>query len=135
MISKKVREIIEEAGYGMVSTCADGQPRCRPMAFWVTEDFRLWSSTYRVSGKVKEFEENLRVEVCFVGKGKVHLRVEGTVDITGGVEKKAKLHRVNPVVRNHFSGGDDPKFVHVEIVPTRVRWKAPGFSEYTVEEL
>jgi hypothetical protein len=42
---------------------------------------------------------------------------------------------MNPGVRRHFSGGEDPKFVHVEITPTRLRWMPPGFHEYTVEEL
>lgn len=132
---EKARQIIEEAGYGMVATCAAGRPRCRPMSFKVTDDFRLWSSTYRSSGKVREFLANPAVEVCFVGKGKVHLRVDGVVDITGGPEKKEELLKMNPKIRRHFSGSDDEKFVHVEIVPTRVRWMPPGFGEYTVEEI
>ncbi|MDP8248561.1 MAG: pyridoxamine 5'-phosphate oxidase family protein [Candidatus Tritonobacter lacicola] len=132
---EKARAIIREAGYGVVSTCVNGQPRCRPMAFRLTDDFRLWSSTYLSSGKVREFLANPKVEVCFVGKDKVHLRVEGIVDITGGPEKKEKLLEMNPKVRRHFSGGYDEKFVHVEIVPTFVRWTPPGFGEYTVEEI
>jgi len=131
---ENARSIIEEAGYGVVCTCVDGQPRCRPMTFRLTDDFKLWSSTYRSSGKVKEFEKNPRVEVCFVGKGNVHLRVEGIVDLSGGAEKKEKLLEMNSKVRSHFSGGDDKKFVHVEIRPTRLRWMPPGFGEYTVEE-
>jgi len=132
---EKARSIIEEAGYGLVATCVNGQPRCRPMSFRLTDDFRLWSSTYLSSGKVREFMANPKVEVCFVGTGKVHLRVEGIVDITGGPEKKEKLLDMNPGVRRHFSGGDDRKFVHVEIVPTLVRWMPPGFGEYTVAEI
>jgi len=131
---EKARQIIEEAGYGVVATCADGRPRCRPMAFVVTDGFRLWSSTYRSSGKVREFMDNPRVEVCFVGKDKFHLRVDGIVDLSGGAEKKEKLLTMNPKIRRHFSGKDDDKFVHVEIVPTRLRWMPPGFGEYTVEE-
>lgn len=132
---EEARKIIGEAGYGIVCTCVNGRPRCRPMSFRLTDDFRLWSSTYRSSGKVREFLANPKVEVCFVGEGKVHLRVEGVVDITGGPEKKEKLLEMNPKVGRHFSGGDDEKFVHVEIVPTLVRWKPPGFGEYTVEEI
>ena len=105
------------------------------MSFRVTDDFKLWSSTYRSSGKVKEFEANPTVEVCFVGRHRVHLRVEGTVNLSGGPAEKEKLLEMNPGVRRHFSGGEDPKFVHVEIIPTRIQWMGPGFGEYTVEEI
>ena len=135
MTLEKAGSIIKEAGYGVVCTCVNGRPRCRPMSFRLTDDFKLWSSTYRSSGKVKEFEANPEVEVCFVGKDRVHLRVEGTVRLSGGPEEKEQLLQMNPGVRRHFSGGEDPKFVHVEIIPTRLRWMPPGFHEYTVEEL
>ncbi len=104
-------------------------------SFRVTDDFKLWSSTYRSSGKVREFEAIPRVEVCFVGKKKVHLRVEGNVDLSGGTEEKERLLKMNPGVRRHFPGGEVPNFVHVEIIPTRPRWMPPGFHEYTVEEI
>ncbi len=133
MSLEKARAIIEQAPYGMLATCDGDQPRCRPMTFIVTDDFKLWSSTYLSSGKVKEFKINPRAEVCFVGQDKVHLRVEGKVDISGGPDKKEELLRLNPKVGRHFSGGDDEKFVHIEITPTLVRWTPPGFGEYTVE--
>ncbi len=98
MTLEKAKSIIEEAGYGVVCSCVDGQPRCRPMSFRLTEDFKLWSSTYRSSGKVREFEANPKVEVCFVGKERVHLRVEGTVSLTGGPEEKERLLKMNPGV-------------------------------------
>lgn len=134
-LKEEARAIIESTGIGMVATCDGGVPRCRPMTFRVSEDFRLWSSTYRSSGKVREFERNPRVEICFTGPEKVHLRVEGTVDLSGGAEKKERLLEMNPGVRGHFHGGDDPKFVHVEVKPSRMRWMPPGFHEYTVLEL
>lgn len=126
----RIREIILDSPYGMVATSVDGQPRLRPMAFILREDGTLWSSTYDVSGKVAEFRSNPRVAVAFVNSRKVHVRIEGTVHIDGGPEKKSLLLELNPKVGRHFSGGDDPKFVHVEIRPTRIRWTEPGFSEY-----
>ena len=135
MSLEKARAIIEDAPYGMLATCDGGQPRCRPMAFIVTDDFKLWSSTYLSSGKVEEIRANPRAEVCFVGRDKVHLRVEGRVDISGGGDKKEKLLQLNPKVGRHFSGGNDEKYVHIEIIPTLIRWTPPGFGEYTVEKL
>jgi len=128
---QRVREIIENAGSGMVATSVDGQPRVRPMAFVMLEDGRLWSSTYRQSGKVRELEQNARVEVCFVDSSKCHVRVEGVVSLEGGPDQKRRLLELNPRVRRHFPDENDPKFVHVEIVPTRIRWKGMGFCEYT----
>ncbi len=131
MSIEKARQIIAEAGgIGDLATCVDGQPRIRPMTVVVMDDLKLWSSTYRQSGKMKEFAENNRVEICFTGAKKVHLRIEGTIDTSGGAEKKKRLLELNPNVRGHFPDENDPKFVHLEIVPTSVRWTEPGFGEY-----
>lgn len=129
---ERVKEIISDARFGDLATCADGQPRVRPMSVVVMDDLRLWSSTYRQSGKVKEFEKNNRVEICFTDHKKVHLRIEGIVDITGGPEKKKKLFQLNPKIGRHFTDENDPKFVHIEIVPTLIRWTEPGFGEYHI---
>lgn len=130
MATDEAREIIRGAGYGMMATDTGGQPRVRPMACAVTDDFRLLSSTFRRSGKVKELEQNGRVEVCFLDSRKYQLRVEGRADITGGPDKKRELLGLNPHVRKHFKDEFDPEFVLIEIVPTRIRWMPPGFGEY-----
>ena len=127
---QRVRAIVENAGFGVLATCVNGQPRVRPMAFVMLEDGRLWSSTYRQSGKVKELEDNARVEVCFVDSARVHVRIEGTVGLAGGPEDKRRLLELNPKVGRHFAGEHDTKFVHVEVIPTRIRWKPSGFNEY-----
>jgi len=57
------------------------------------------------------------------------------VDVTGGTDKKARLMELNPRVRRHFGEVENPSFVHVEVVPTRVRWTEPGFGEYHEEPL
>jgi len=134
MSLQKIREIVEDAGYGFVATCTDGQPRVRPMAWVMLEDGRLWSSTYRSSGKVEEMTQNEQVEICFVDNKKLQARISGVVDLTGGPDKKKAFLERNPKVRRHFSGGDDEKFVHVEVRPTRLEWTEPGFGEYHVVE-
>ena len=130
MTDDEARRIIEVAGYGMLATDVGGQPRVRPMAFVVTDGFRLLSSTFRTSGKTRELAENGRVEVCFLDARKYQLRVEGRADITGGPEKKRELLALNPHVRKHFKDEFDPEFVLIEIVPVRARWMPPGFGEY-----
>jgi general stress protein 26 len=100
------------------------------MAFVVREGGVLWSSTYRMSGKVAELEQNKQVEVCFVNRLKIQVRITGVLDLTGGEDKKRALLEVNPKVGRHFDDEHDPKFVHLEIRPTRIVWKPPGFSEY-----
>ncbi len=126
----KAREIVERSRYGSLATCHDGQPRVRPMAFIMLDDGRLWSSTYDISGKVVELRGNPRVEVCFVDDRKLHLRIEGVVSLDGGVDEKRDLLERNPKVRRHFPDEHDGKFVHLEVRPTRVRWKKMGFGEY-----
>lgn len=127
---EKLREIIIEAGFGLLATSVGGQPRVRPMAFVLREDGCLWSSTYRESGKMREWEENPRVEICFVDKRANQVRIEGVVDLRGGEAEKRALLEANPKVKNHFPNEQDPRFVHVSVRPTRLRWKPPGFSEY-----
>jgi general stress protein 26 len=125
-----VRSIIEHAGYGVLATSVEGQPRVRPMAFVLLEDGRLWSSTYRQSGKVGELQHNGRVEVCFVDADRNQVRVEGILHTSGDAESRRRLLELNPRVRKHFADEHDPAFVHLEVVPTRIRWKPTGFNEY-----
>lgn len=130
MSLSRVRAIIESAGYGVLATVVDGQPRVRPMAFIMLDDGRLWSSTYRESGKVAELGRNNRVEVCFVDPSRVQVRIAGVLSTAGGTEQRKKLLELNPKVRRHFADEHDEKFVHLEILPTSIRWKEPGFNEY-----
>ena len=135
MSMEKVQEIMKDAGWGYIASCDEGQPRVRPMLFVLRDDGSLWSSTYRQSGKVKEFEKNPKVEICWLDTQRVQLRIEGIVDLSGGAQEKRALLEVNPKVRNHFPDEHDPKFVHVCVRPTRIEYKPAGFGEYTVVEL
>jgi len=135
MTTSEAREIIKGAGYGVMATDVDGQPRVRPMAFVVTDNFKFWSSTYKRSGKAQELARNPRVELCFVDGRKHQLRVEGVADISSGPEKKRQLLALNPNVKRHFKDENDPEFVLIEITPTRMRWMPPGFGEYKAVEI
>jgi len=130
MSMKRVREIVEGARVSYLATSVEDQPRVRPMSCLLMEDGRLWSSTYTASGKVAEFEANAKVEVCFLDDKFVQARIEGLVSLAGGPEQKKRLLELNPKVANHFADEHDEKFVHIEIRPTRIRFKPSGFSEY-----
>lgn len=134
MSREKIRQIVNDAGYCQMATCVDGQPRVRPMKFVITEDFRFWSTTFDISGKVRELKNNARVELCWVDSERNHARVEGIADLTGGVEKKRELLELHPGAKQLFSGPEDPKLVHVEVVPKKVRWKEHSFGEYNIVE-
>lgn len=129
----KVKKIMDDAGFGFMATEAGGQPKVRPMSFVLTDAGRLWSSTYRESGKMNELDSNGRVEICFIDSGYVQLRIEGVASLDGGTDKKKKLLRLNPKVKNHFKDEKDPKFVLIEVVPTKIKVKGTGFGDY--EEL
>ena len=100
------------------------------MMFLVTEDFQFWCSTVNVSGKTKEFAKNPKVEILWVDSQGNQLRAEGLLDASGGADKKRRLFELHPGMRGLFTDENDPRLVHVEVAPTRVRWKASGFSEY-----
>ena len=134
MSREKVREIVLSAGSCQMATCVDGQPRVRPMKFVVTDDFKFWCTTVNISGKVKELKDNPKVELCWVAKNGDHLRVAGIADLTGDAEKKKKLLQLHPGALGLFTDENDPSLVHVEVVPTRVRWKNHAFCEYNEVE-
>lgn len=126
------KEIVTLAKYGALASLDKDRPRVRTMSFaWCPDDSgRLWSSTYAISGKLAEFKGCDKVEICFDAPDYRQLRVEGTVDITGGTEKKRDMLAIHGDARHHFKDEHDPNLVHIEIVPVRVRWKAPGFGDY-----
>ncbi len=130
MSQDKVRKIVQSAGYCQMATSVNGQPRVRPMKFVVTDDFKFWCTTINISGKVKELKENPKVELCWVDKEGNHLRVSGTADLSGGADKKRKLLELHPGALGLFKDEYDPKLVHVEVTPNRVRWKTHSFGEY-----
>lgn len=131
----RVRQIMTDAGYGLLATAVGGQPRVRPMAWVLLDDGRLWSSTYRCSGKAPELEGNPLVEVCFIDSRKVQLRIEGRARFGGTPAERQRLLELNPKVGRHFEGPDDPQFALIEVVPTHVRWTEPGFGDYHDVEL
>ncbi len=135
MSIEEIRPIVERSRHATLATCEAGQPRVRPMSFSLTADGRLLSSTRDSSGKMREFAGNPRVELCFVDQDKTHVRIEGTIDVSGGGDAKRALLENHPPARRHFGDPDHPNLVHVEVIPTRVRWKPPGFNEYRVVEI
>ncbi len=135
MSQDKAREIVKGARSCFLATAVDNQPRVRPMKFVVTEDFKFWASTVNISGKVKELEGNPKVELEWVTPEGTELRVEGIADISGGAEKKRKLFELHPGMRGLFKDENDPKLIHVEVIPTHARWKEGGFAEYREIEL
>ncbi len=132
MSIEEIRFIVENAVSCMLATTEDGQPRVRPMSFSLTAAGRLLSSTRDTSGKMREFAADDRVELCLVDADKNHVRIEGTIDVSGGEADKQQLLEAHPPARRHFGTPDHPNLVHVEVIPTDVRWKPPGFCEYTV---
>ena len=128
----EIRPIVEQAQHATLATCDDGQPRVRPMSFTLTADGRLLSSTRDTSGKMREFAVNQRVELCFVDADKNHVRIEGRIDVSRRGDAKRSLLEAHPPARRHFGDAEHPNLIRVEVLPTHVRWKPPGFNEYRV---
>ena len=135
MSIEEIRPIVEHAVGATLATCADGQPRVRPMSFTLTADGRLLSSTRDTSGKMREFAANPRVELCLVDADKNHVRIEGLIDVSGDDDDKRSLLEDHPPAQRHFGVPDHPNLVHVQVIPVHVRWKPPGFCEYRVVEV
>jgi len=77
-----------------------------------------------------ELKANNRVELCWVDEQKNHLRIQGTVNVSGGAEEKRELLRLHPGAKGLFTDENDPRLVCVEVTPERIRWKEHSFGEY-----
>lgn len=126
------KEIITTTKIGYLASLDGDQPRVRTMSFaWCPDNNgRLLSSTYKISGKAKEFKNHDKIEICFDASDFRQLRVEGIIDITGGTEKKKQMLEIHSDARNHFKDEYDENLLHLEIIPVRVRWKESGFKDY-----
>lgn len=126
------KEIVQTTKIGYLASLDGDQPRVRSMSFaWCPDDSgRLWSSTYKISGKAREFKHHEKIEICFDASDYRQLRIEGIIDISGGTEKKKQMLDIHADARNHFKDEFDENLLHIEIQPVRVRWKASGFRDY-----
>ena len=125
---RKLAELIEEAEVGMLTTRdLDGTLRSRPLAtLQVTNDGELWFFTSIKSPKIRELDEDNRVNLSYARPSdQIYASVSGRARILRDPEKAKALWTAWAKVW-FPDGPDDPELVLVNVrVEKAEYWDAP----------
>lgn len=125
---EKLKSLIEDIDFGMLTTMDGGKLRSRPMS---TQEFEfdgdLWFFTSDKTHKVDEIEADNRVNVAYSKPDdNVYVSVSGTATI---VKDRAKIEELwNPVLKAWFPEGlDDPSLCLLKVsVEEAEYWDSPN---------
>jgi len=125
---KKLKDLIEEIDFAMLTTINGGQLRSRPMSTQKFEfDGDLWFFTNDDTHKVDEIERDNRVNVAYAEpEDNVYISVSGRAQL---VKDKDKIEELwNPILKAWFPKGlDDPTLALLRIsVEEAEYWDSPN---------
>jgi len=136
MTKQDAIDLIKDAGFGFLATAEANQPRVRPVAPYLTEDNKFLLALFSHRRSIKQMKENPLVEICFVDRKMAYCRIAGKATITNNDENKKIMWDNSPMLRQYFSGPEDPNFslAEVEIIqaesmaasdqsPQEISWK------------
>jgi uncharacterized pyridoxamine 5'-phosphate oxidase family protein len=115
MNKEEVIDLIKDAGFGYLATTEGDQPRVRPMMPLMTDDGQLLLALLGRSRSIGQIKKNPKVEFCFVDRKMWYCRVTGLAKISDDLSKKETIWNAIPMLRQYFSGPEDPNFVLAEI--------------------
>jgi general stress protein 26 len=125
---EKVRELIKEIDFAMLTTINGGQLRSRPMSTQEVEfDGDLWFFTSDQTHKVDEIEADNRVNVAYSKPEDNHyVSISGRASIVKDREKIEELW--NPILKAWFPEGlDDPTLCLLKVsIEEAEYWDSPN---------
>ena len=125
---EKLKSLIEDIDFGMLTTMDGGKLRSRPMSTQKVEfDGDLWFFTSDKTHKVDEIEADNRVNVAYSKpEDNVYVSVSGTAAL---VKDRAKIEELwNPILKAWFPEGlDDPTLSLLRVsVEEAEYWDSPN---------
>jgi len=124
----KLKELIEDIDFAMLTTINGGQLRSRPMSTQKFElDGDIWFFTSDQTHKVDEIEKDNRVNVAYSKpEDNVYISVSGRARLVKDKEKIEELW--NPILKAWFPKGlDDPTLALLQIsVEEAEYWDSPN---------
>lgn len=126
-----VRQLVLDAGMGYFATCQDAQPRVRAMMPVIRDDGKLLMATHPNTEKIAQIKNNSKIEICFVDRKLSHCRYEGKAKICDDLALKEELWNKQMMLRQFFSGPQDPAFVLILVEPSKIRIMNIGDKAYT----
>lgn len=121
-MKEAARRMVRLNPHGLLTTVADGQPRCRMMqTARIDDDFTIWLATYGQSSKVDQLRANPHVCVSYYIPG-IDLNVYGEATLLDDQALRDELWQDS--WRKHFPGGkEDPNYLVIKVTPTRVEFR------------
>ena len=129
MNKEEVIDLIRDAGFCLLATAEDNQPRVRPMMPYLTDDNQLLLALLGRSRTIQHVKNNPKVELCFVDRKMWYCRISGTATISDDMEKKEILWNNIPMLKQYFGGVADSNFVLVLIDINEVEAMTPHQKE------
>jgi general stress protein 26 len=108
-------DIVRDAGFGYLSTTDGDQPHVRPMMPYLTEDNELLLALLPRSRTIEHVTKNPKVELCFVDRKMSYCRISGKAAISSDADKKSQVWGGVPMLRQYFTGPEDPNF-HLAVI-------------------
>ncbi len=129
MTKEEVIDLIRDAGFCLLATTEDKQPRVRPMMPYLTEDNQLLLALLKRSRTIKHVQANPLVELCFVDRKMWYCRIAGNASISDDLSKKEILWNNIPMLKQYFGEPADPNFVLMLIDINEVEAMTPHQKE------
>jgi len=126
-----IRQMILDAGMGYLATCDADQPRVRAMMPVLGDDGKLLAATFPSAKKIGQIAKNPKVEICFVDRKLSHCRIEGKAAVSQDQALKEELWNKQMMLRQFFSGPQDPAYVLIVIAPSKISMMNIGDKGYT----
>jgi general stress protein 26 len=125
MTKEEVIDLIRDAGFCMLGTTQDKQPRVRPMMPYLTDDNELLLALLGRSRTIQQVKKNPLVELCFVDRKMWYCRVAGIATISDDIQKKEILWNNIPMLKQYFGSPQDTDFHLMVIDITAVEAMTP----------
>lgn len=125
MTKEEVIDLISDAGFGLLATTENNQPRVRPMMPYLTDDGKLLVALLSRSRTIQQVKQNPLVEICFVDRKMCYCRISGKASVTTNPEDKETLWETIPMLKQYFGGSKDPNFVAMKVEILQVEAMTP----------
>jgi len=110
-----------------LATTDGDQPRVRPVTL-INFDNKLWITTDTWSDKVKQIQDNPKVELSFTFTEENKdccIRVTGLAKTIKDRHVKTKLAQHCEFFSKHWKNVDDPNYTLLEILPSEAKYVTP----------
>lgn len=125
-----INQMILDAGMGYLATSEGDQPRVRAMMPVLLEDGLMLAATFPQTNKLSQIAKNPKFEICFVDRKLSHCRIQGRAAVSDRAQLKQQLWDKQMMLRQFFSGPEDPNFVLLVLTPEKVMMMNIGDKAY-----